>query len=64
MIFQDTLINRKVKRKAFIMFQKFPFLNKCFSFDLSVYQSILKNHVSSKILSSTTVFNINSNIYK
>ncbi len=39
--------------------------NKCCSFELSIHQRILKimYHISTKILSSTTVFNIDNNLF-
>ncbi len=51
----------KVTVKTFIMLQKISISNKCCSFKL--HQRILKKciKVSTKILSSTTVFNYNNN---
>jgi len=49
--------------KAFIMLQNVYISNKCYHFQLSINQRILHLFiaVSTKILSSTTVFNINDN---
>ncbi|MDN8907574.1 hypothetical protein Q0O77_14770, partial [Staphylococcus aureus] len=54
----------KVTVKTFIMLQKISISNKCCSFELSIHQRILKKSttVSTKILSSTTVFNIDNNM--
>ncbi len=54
----------KVSVKTFIMLQNIAISNKCCSLELSIHLWILKNkmyHVSTKILSSTTVFNIDNN---
>jgi len=52
---------RPVSEITFIMLQKISISNKCWSFELSIHQSILKKiciFVSTKIWSSTTVFNM------
>ncbi len=53
----------KVTVKSFINnVTKMPISNKCHPMELSIHQRILKqNAVSTKILSSTTVFNIDNN---
>jgi len=54
----------KVNVKTFVMLQNISISDKC-SFEVSFHQSILKKNVlrlvSTKLLSSTTVFNIDRN---
>ncbi len=54
----------KMAVKSFIIIQKISISNKCGSFELSIHLWILKKKcvsVYTKILCSTTVFNINNN---
>ncbi len=56
----------KSPSKIFIIFQKIYISNRCCSLQLSIHLLILKNqmyHSFNKILCSTTVFNIDNNIY-
>jgi len=62
--FQITYIQQRCIQliKNILTLQNISILNKCCSFELSSYQRILRTMItaSTKILSSTTVFNIDS----
>ncbi len=59
---KDTLNLSNVTLKTYNMLQKISISNKCCLFVRSIYQRILKKEsVSTKLLSSTIVFNIDNN---